>query len=228
MRILVDTNILFSALVFPRSKPAQALLYIADNHEVVLCDRNIAELRDILKRKAPKFLPDAEVLLAEMSYELILAVDHAEKLIRDAKDQPILNAAIVSDVDIILTGDKDFLSLDMEHPKCMTFHSFLQVRTWKNNRLFKESGWESERIGFPIFFTSAGASFCFVPVWGASVISGGVFLVAHRVIYSFPGCPAATGGALSNLSVCSFILGIQSPSPPLWQPPPFPPGNSSR
>ena len=123
MRILVDTNILFSALVFPRSKPARGLLYIAENHEIVLCDRNIAELRDIL---APKYLPDAEVLLAEMSYELIPAVDHAEKLIRDAKDQPILNAAIVSDVDIILTGDKDFLSLDMEHPKCMTVAQFLE------------------------------------------------------------------------------------------------------
>ena len=73
MRILVDTNILFSALVFPRSKPARALLYIADNHEIVLCDRNIAELRDILERKAPKYLPDADVLLAEMSYELIPA-----------------------------------------------------------------------------------------------------------------------------------------------------------
>lgn len=48
MRILADTNILFSALVFPRSKPVRALLYIADNHEIVLCDRNIAELRDIL------------------------------------------------------------------------------------------------------------------------------------------------------------------------------------
>ena len=121
MRILVDTNILFSALVFPRSKPAQALLYIVDNHEIVLCDRNIVELRDILKRKAPKFLPDAEV-----SYELIPAVDHAEKLIRDAKDQPILNAAIMSDVDIILTGDKDFLSLEMEHPKCMTVAQFFE------------------------------------------------------------------------------------------------------
>lgn len=118
MRILVDTNILFSALVFPRSRPAQALLHVADNHEMVLCDRNITELRDILGRKAPKFLPDAEVLLAEMSYELIPAVNHAEKLIRDAKDQPILNAAIVSDVDIILTGDKDFLSLEMEHSLC--------------------------------------------------------------------------------------------------------------
>lgn len=126
MRILVDTNVLFSALVFPGSKPAQALLYVIDNHEMVLCDRNITELRDILKKKAPKFLPDADVLLAEMSYELIPSVDHAEKLIRDAKDQPILNAAIVSDVDIILTGDKDFLSLDMEHPKCMTIAQFFE------------------------------------------------------------------------------------------------------
>ena len=65
MRILVDTNVLFSALVFPRSKPARALLYIADNHEIILCDRNISELRDILGRKAPKYLPDAEVLLLD-------------------------------------------------------------------------------------------------------------------------------------------------------------------
>ena len=45
---------------------------------------------------------------------------------RDAKDQPVLNAAIVSDVDLILAGDKDFLSLGMEHPKCMTVAQFLE------------------------------------------------------------------------------------------------------
>ena len=39
---------------------------------------------------------NVELLLAEMSYELISAVDHAEKLIHDAKDQTILNAAILS------------------------------------------------------------------------------------------------------------------------------------
>ena len=126
MRILVDTNILFSALLFPHSKPAQALLYAVDHHEIVLCDRNITELRDILKSKAPKYLPDAEVLIAELPYELIPAVDHAEKLIRNAKDQPILNAAIVADVDAILTGDKDFLSLEMEHPRCLTAAQFLE------------------------------------------------------------------------------------------------------
>lgn len=127
MRILVDTNVLISALLFPRSKPATALLYTAEHHELYLCDQNIFELRDVLKRKAPGSLPDAEVLLAELSYELIPAAYHTEKLIRDAKDQPILNAAIIYDVDIILTGDKDFLSVDMNHPKCMTVAQFLEA-----------------------------------------------------------------------------------------------------
>lgn len=125
MRILVDTNILFSAILFPRSKPAIALFHVVKYHNMILCDRNIYELRDILSRKAPHMLADAEVLLAELAYELIPAAYHTEKLIRDANDQPILNAAIVSDVDIILTGDKDFLSLDMERPQTMTATEFL-------------------------------------------------------------------------------------------------------
>lgn len=127
MRILVDTNILFSALLFPNSKPAKALLHVAETHDMVLSDRNLSELRDILHRKAPQYLPDAEVLIAELPYELIPAVDHAEKLIRDPKDQPILNAAILADVDVILTGDKDFLSLEMDHPQCLTAAQFLEA-----------------------------------------------------------------------------------------------------
>ena len=126
MKILVDTNILFSAMLFRGSKPAKALLYVSDYHEMVICDRSIYELYDVLKRKAPEALPDAEVFLAEFSYEWTPAVDNGTKLIRDAKDQPILNAAIVADVDVILTGDKDFLSLDMEHPRCMTVTEFLE------------------------------------------------------------------------------------------------------
>ena len=127
MRILIDTNVLFSALVFPRSKPARALIYASQNHEIFLCDQSLTELRNILNRKAPQFLADAEVLFAELAYELIPAVVNGSKLIRDAKDQPILNAAIVADVDVILTGDKDFLSLEMEHPKCLTVAQFIEM-----------------------------------------------------------------------------------------------------
>ena len=73
MKILVDTNILISAVLFPYSKPAKALVYITENHELVLCDQNLTELREVLNRKAPQALPDAEVLLTELSYELIPA-----------------------------------------------------------------------------------------------------------------------------------------------------------
>jgi putative PIN family toxin of toxin-antitoxin system len=127
MRILVDTNILISAILFPHSKVAQALLYVTEHHELVICDRNIYELREVLKRKKPDKLPDAEVLLAELSYELIPAVYHAVKLIRDVKDLPILNAAIIAGVDVILTGDKDFLCLELTHPKCINVVNFLKL-----------------------------------------------------------------------------------------------------
>lgn len=125
MKILVDTNILISAVLFPLSKPAKALIHTAEHHEMILCDQNLTELREVLTKKAPRSLPDAEVLLTELSYELIPAAPNAQKLIRDATDQPILNAAILYNVDIILTGDKDFLSMDMEHPKCMSVAQFL-------------------------------------------------------------------------------------------------------
>jgi predicted nucleic acid-binding protein len=81
----------------------------------------------VLKRKKPDKLPDAEVLLAELSYELIPAVYHAVKLIRDVKDLPILNAAIIAGVDVILTGDKDFLCLELTHPKCINVVNFLKL-----------------------------------------------------------------------------------------------------
>ena len=54
MRILIDTNILFSALLFPLPKPAKALQKAADEHSVILCDQNVYELKEILRRKVPK------------------------------------------------------------------------------------------------------------------------------------------------------------------------------
>ena len=127
VRILIDTNVLFSALLFPRSKPAIAVLHIARNHTIVLCKQNVEELREIIKRKAPAYLPYMEKFLAELTYELLPVVDRTLMQMRDVKDQPILNTAIVNDVDIIVTGDKDFLSLELERPKCMSVAKFLEI-----------------------------------------------------------------------------------------------------
>ena len=125
MKIMADTNILFSALLFPESRPAKALIFIIEQHNLILCDYIISELRSVVSRKRPDLLADIDVLMAKLPYELILAPQQPNKLITDPKDHPILNAAIIADVDIVISGDRHFLELEMEHPKTMSVAGFL-------------------------------------------------------------------------------------------------------
>ena len=125
MKILIDTNILFSAILFEKSKVAKTVFYINEHHDIYLTNQNIAELSDVVSRKLPKRTKDIADFLAKLSYKVIStsSIDNPVN-IRDAKDQPILNAAISNDIDIILTGDKDFLALNLTHPKCLTIAEF--------------------------------------------------------------------------------------------------------
>ena len=45
---------------------------------------------------------------------------------RDIKDIPILLSALKENVDCFVTGDKDFLSLNMVRPEFLTSGEFLQ------------------------------------------------------------------------------------------------------
>ena len=53
------------------------MLHAAEHHQLVLCERNVSELREILLRKAERYLSAAEELLDTMAYELIPEVEHA-------------------------------------------------------------------------------------------------------------------------------------------------------
>ncbi len=127
MRILVDTNVLFSTLLFPGSIPAKALEQVIEHHELILCEQNIAELREIVSRKVPYLIEDTEKFLRKLSYEEIAVGKYTALQIRDDTDQPIVNAALAQNIDIILTGDKDFLSMNLDFPKCMTAAQFLEA-----------------------------------------------------------------------------------------------------
>ena len=126
MKILVDTNVLISALIYPASKPARALFHVAHYHDLILSDSNISELYRIARDKFARTLADVDVFLAELAYELVPAPVSPQKLIDDPKDAPILNAAILADVDIIISGDKHFTSLDIERPKVMKVAEYLE------------------------------------------------------------------------------------------------------
>ena len=126
LKILVDTNILVSALMYPSSKPALALFHVANNHSLILSDSNISEFHRIAKDKFSRTLADIDVFLAELSYELVPAPASPQKLIDDPKDAPILNAAIIEGVDIVISGDKHFTELDIERPKVMRAAEYLE------------------------------------------------------------------------------------------------------
>jgi putative PIN family toxin of toxin-antitoxin system len=127
LKILVDTNILISALLYPESVPAKALYHAVYNYDFVLSDHNITEFRRIAKDKFSKAQADIDLFLTELTFELVLAQEAPQKLIDDPKDAPILNAAIIEDVDIIISGDKHFLSLDLERPKVLTAAAYLNL-----------------------------------------------------------------------------------------------------
>jgi len=90
-----------------------------------LCDYIISELHDVVSRKRPDLLADIDAFIAKLPFELIPAPLQPGKLISDPKDHPILNAAIIADVDLIISGDKHFLNLEMDHPKTLSVTEFL-------------------------------------------------------------------------------------------------------
>jgi len=127
VKILIDTNVIFSAILFPNSNASKVITDVSIYHTLYLCDQNIFELKEIVKKKIPEKTEQMNTLLKEMSFTIIPAVTVPTKLIRDESDIPILNAAIKNNIDIIITGDKDFLEASIDNPVCMTISEYTKL-----------------------------------------------------------------------------------------------------
>ena len=122
LRIMLDTNVLISVLLFPSERMNQMMDYIFKNHELVLSSYVVEELKDVVNRKFPKKAGVVDTLLAKMSYEYVYTpetIDESFFSIRDMKDYPVLYTAILEDVDVLITGDRDFEDVDVERPEIM-------------------------------------------------------------------------------------------------------------
>lgn len=120
MRVMVDTNVFISAILKEGSLPDIVLDEVCENHELILCDYIIDECYDVSKRRFPMKIQVLDKLFAKLRFELVPAPRIGELKMKDVKDQPILNAAIEYSVDVLVTGDKHFLELDIEIPQICT------------------------------------------------------------------------------------------------------------
>ena len=129
MRVMIDTNILLSAIMFPNGVAAQAFSKCVLENELVISTYVIEELKDVFRRKFPQSIPSLDRFLEKLSFELAYTPEHiTDKIaeIRDEKDYPILYTAINEDIDVLLTGDKDFKVVNIEKPKILTPAEFLR------------------------------------------------------------------------------------------------------
>lgn len=131
MRVFLDTNILFSAILFPNSTPDKALQKALSSHDAVTCDYVLDELRRNVAKKFPNKISslDSFLLVLSMSIEVVkvsYGIDDDSLNLRDPYDKPVLRAARESKCDVLITGDKDFLESNIKDPKCITAKDFLR------------------------------------------------------------------------------------------------------
>lgn len=120
---------LISALLFPGSKVDFLMNCIFTKHQLVLSSYVVEELKNVVKRKFPNKEQVINKLLVTMSYEFVYTPSDLEEGlfdIRDIKDYPVLYTAIIEDVDILITEDKDFKGIDIEKPEIMTPTEFVE------------------------------------------------------------------------------------------------------
>lgn len=120
---MLDTNVLISLLLFPNQRMNAMMEHIFKEHELVLSSFVVDELKDVVRRKFPAKVKVVDKLLLEMSYELVYTPEEIDETlfnINDPNDYAVLYTAIIEDVDVLITGDKDFAKIEIEKPEILT------------------------------------------------------------------------------------------------------------
>jgi putative PIN family toxin of toxin-antitoxin system len=126
---MFDTNIILSAAVFPNGRINRFLEIISEEHTLFICSYSIEEFERVIKRKFPNRVHQTEEFLRKLRYMLIhtptVDILNSPIHIRDNNDYPILASALIADVDILITGDKDFTGIDIERPEILSPAEFM-------------------------------------------------------------------------------------------------------
>jgi len=111
-RVLFDTNILISALVFG-GDPARILMAALEGEfRLVTSNILIAELVDVVNKKFPLSTQDLELLKEQIynKFDIVSPTDSLDVL-NDTDDNRVLEAAIKGECEFIVTGDRELLDL---------------------------------------------------------------------------------------------------------------------
>ena len=131
MKVMVDTNVIILAALFPSGRAAQAFYKaMLPPYEPIVCEYIVDELHRKFREKFPDRLTELEAFLFNaLSFIKVVPTPEeevvAESKVRDPKDRPILRAVLNAHADLFLTGDKDFLESSITDPRIISVAAFL-------------------------------------------------------------------------------------------------------
>jgi putative PIN family toxin of toxin-antitoxin system len=111
LKLVLDTNVLISALLRRHSPPALIVsLILQGDCKLCLSHDIFTEYKDVLARDKFKQLNRANIerLLSVLKYHALWVEPHtlADNLVKDAADKMFLECALAAEADFIITGNK--------------------------------------------------------------------------------------------------------------------------
>lgn len=116
MKIMLDTNVLISAFVFGGQTGRLLNMLFDSDHELYVSDYIDLEFKAKLEDKWPQMADKVYCLYHQLDIIFCRSAKELSGQLRDVKDIPVLSDALYHNIDVILTGDKDFLEAELKHP----------------------------------------------------------------------------------------------------------------
>ena len=113
MRVILDTNVIVSALV-GHGKPRRLLTKLSEGHEIVSSKQMLAELEDVLSRSRFEFTRrqiNEFLLIMVRGTTMATVTDFPEIITEDPDDNIVLATASEGQAGYIVSGDKHQLKL---------------------------------------------------------------------------------------------------------------------
>lgn len=129
LRVVLDTNILFSAIGFG-GKPARIVLLVTKEEiEAITSPILIAELEEALTKKLALGEEYIELALEDIRDNFTIVHPGEEiNVLKDTDDNRVLEAAVEGKCEYIITGDKELLTLKIyKGIKILTADEFLDI-----------------------------------------------------------------------------------------------------
>ncbi len=116
IKIIFDTNVLFSAALNASTHPAKALNWAISHGQLFASQSTLEELANVLTRSKHRTrLPEAQCmafLQAYAAHVTLVPIVTSVQECRDPKDDQFLSLALNAGADVIVAGDKDLLTMN--------------------------------------------------------------------------------------------------------------------